>query len=1033
MSVHEAISRDKKLSLVEIDDLRKNNGAYNYLCHLEECKQWIESMIKKEYRDINDFENQIPNGIDLCLLALTYAPDCIRKIYYGKEKDKTHGENDYKYTDNIHFFINSLRFIKLPDVFIFDTVSLYERKNIPSVIFCLHALSHYLTYKGFCSKGIKPVYGVDFSQALLDEKDKELKERERMGIRIPEFDSIKKVIHKDIIEIFQTMVKVSRGIKSTKEQAEREKMLKKKLEDELNENLCEKEKTILCARKEIIKCRALCLIRDGLIRNAQVALKARLRTFIYEKSFKELFTKQNISIFTFKFYLFVFFENYKEVEKEREIERIVEECNIIKNDNYDIESYVDELIARVGLLLNNKLKICNISVIKPRLEDVIASNYQFELDNYNFIFNILQTEPEWFLDILESVEKPNDFVLKFMTAFFCRGRREEKYLVDFIHLAFNTFRENDESILDDKIFISVKTLMNAFFRGTSSKFKEDIFVIIGNLETYDIENDPSVIFNNIYDKIVTREEALKNETVAKVFLARAKTLRVIIKTIVDTIQKNISEIPFAVRLYLKKINELFAGPGLLSEHVVSFFYKEFIYPFVIGPDVFEDIKVTTDLRNKLKIVVKCFQSFVEGESYLSLNVLSKYFNDENVRFRNIVKDLIAVNDINNEFSYYISEQRPFLVFSCRHANELIQIAKENIKDEDVIYYAEVFEKIKNVEVLPDSEKMLTFYLNKFIVTEQKNTTLEMMIKSAKMRIVELLRIANGRNLHDLLVRKSTEREEVAYQCIINSIKRNDYRIRNLPYNNFYTEHCEYPEIPLNYFFRDESDYETTYSKNGVFFKTLDEFKEDLFDSMLKLEERGIVRKDNFYNDMLYSLADDILRIRFSFEERRKNLEIHKRNLNHLREKKFNLEDEMSSIEAYLSSFAESVIRKRNKNAKGREDKYGSFSEKASKLLKQNILIKMNPGSAGEGLKYNHGNLNDCIGDISIVFACNEPGVFMVIVLISGEPILEPFSFRFDELLKMRFKGVETFSVPGVCEMQVEGLVSYLNKKYVLGE
>lgn len=1033
MNVHESISRDDKPSLVEIDNTRENNKAYQYLCHVEECKQWIEGMIMKSYRDITDFETQITNGIDLCLLATTYAKERIERIYYGKEKKQ--GENDYKYTDNIYFFIDSMRFIKLPETFIFETISLYERKNIPSVIYCLHALSHFLKHKGYSSKGIKSVYGVVFPQNLLDEKSAEIKEQEKLGIRIPEFGDIRSVIHKDVIDIFQAIVKASFFVKSNREQADREKKLKIKLESELKQSVDFKEKIVKNTSNTsslFKKCKVLFLIRNGFINNAKLALKSKLRTFIYKKSFDELFTKRNISLFTLKFYLFVFFENYKEVEKERDIEKIVEECGIIKNQNYDIESYLEELIARVSLLLNNKINICNISVIKPKLEDVISHNYQFELEEYNFIFNTLQTEPEWFLTILENIEKTTEFVMQFMKPFFCKGKREENYLVDFYIYALNTINEEDKIIIfDNKIFSAVRTLMNTFYKDVSCKLKDDIILIISNLDAYDIENDPTVIFMNIFDQDVTREEALKNETVSKVYISRMKTLLTIVKTVIDVIDKNITQLSYTVRFYLKNVNQLFSENSL-SDYTLSFFYKEFVYPLFFSPETYSDIKVNSELQSKLKIIILSFQCIIEGESCASLNILSKHFVDENQRLKSILHKIINVSDTNNEFSYYIADQRPFIILSCKKANKLIDIIKDNINSDEIHNFVEVFEKIANLKSLPDSEKILMFYLNKFIVPDQKNLPLQSMIKNAKMKIVELLRIANGRNLYDLLLRQSTEQEEVAFQCILNSIKRNDFRIRSLPYNNYYTENCEYPEIPLNYFFKDESDYVTAYSKDGDFFKTLDDYKEDLYDDMLKLEQLGIIRKENFYNDILYSLADDILKIRFMFSERRKNLEIHKKNLNQVREKKHKLETEMMNVETYLASFAASVIKKNNKNVKGRHDKYGSFSEKAVDLKRKLILVSMLTQSE-EGMKYRHGDLNSCINDITFIFGCNEPAILIITVLICGEMIAEPFCFRFDELLKMRYRGVENLCVPEICLLNVKGMVEYVNEKYVLGK
>lgn len=65
----------------------------------------------------------------------------------------------YRHTDNINYFLVFVRNVGLPEVgdltavyalvlmilvqsFVFDTIDLYEKKNIPKVIYCIHALRY---------------------------------------------------------------------------------------------------------------------------------------------------------------------------------------------------------------------------------------------------------------------------------------------------------------------------------------------------------------------------------------------------------------------------------------------------------------------------------------------------------------------------------------------------------------------------------------------------------------------------------------------------------------------------------------------------------------------------------------------------------------------------------------------------------------------------------------------------------------------------------------------------------------------------
>jgi len=52
-------------------------------------------------------------------------------------------------------------------IFRFETVDLYDAKNLPKVIYCLHALSHLMARRGLTSKMHDLVGQLDFTGASL--------------------------------------------------------------------------------------------------------------------------------------------------------------------------------------------------------------------------------------------------------------------------------------------------------------------------------------------------------------------------------------------------------------------------------------------------------------------------------------------------------------------------------------------------------------------------------------------------------------------------------------------------------------------------------------------------------------------------------------------------------------------------------------------------------------------------------------------------------------------------------------------------
>jgi hypothetical protein len=53
-----------------------------------------------------------------------------------------HPKLQWRHSDNIILFLNFTQsaLVGLPKSFIFETIDLYEKKNLPKVIFCVHSL-----------------------------------------------------------------------------------------------------------------------------------------------------------------------------------------------------------------------------------------------------------------------------------------------------------------------------------------------------------------------------------------------------------------------------------------------------------------------------------------------------------------------------------------------------------------------------------------------------------------------------------------------------------------------------------------------------------------------------------------------------------------------------------------------------------------------------------------------------------------------------------------------------------------------------
>jgi Ras GTPase-activating-like protein IQGAP2/3 len=97
----------------------------------------MEAILGKEIGEITKLEEDLRNGIVLAQLAKHFEPSVVKKIYEAPNLQ-------FRHSDNIVFFLAALRKLALPQVFYFETIDLYEKKNIPKVIYCIHALGYVL-------------------------------------------------------------------------------------------------------------------------------------------------------------------------------------------------------------------------------------------------------------------------------------------------------------------------------------------------------------------------------------------------------------------------------------------------------------------------------------------------------------------------------------------------------------------------------------------------------------------------------------------------------------------------------------------------------------------------------------------------------------------------------------------------------------------------------------------------------------------------------------------------------------------------
>ncbi len=152
--------------------------AYEYLCHIGEAKEWIEDIIHKPLPPIVQLEEALRDGVTLAEIVQALHPHQPVRIF-------RHPKLQYRHSDNIAVFFRFLAQVELPELFRFELIDLYEKKNIPKVIHCIHALSWLLYRKGIVDFRIGNLVGqLEFEHHELEEMQKGL---DKAGVSMPSF------------------------------------------------------------------------------------------------------------------------------------------------------------------------------------------------------------------------------------------------------------------------------------------------------------------------------------------------------------------------------------------------------------------------------------------------------------------------------------------------------------------------------------------------------------------------------------------------------------------------------------------------------------------------------------------------------------------------------------------------------------------------------------------------------------------------------------------------------------------------------
>ncbi|XP_050300742.1 myophilin isoform X2 [Anthonomus grandis grandis] len=128
---------------------RKVNAKYSEQL-ASECLEWVRSITGEDINtagDMDSFYETLKDGTLLCRLVNAIQPGTIKKI--------NNTQMAFKCMENINAFLEAARNFGVPAQETFQTVDLWERQNLNSVVICLQSLGRKASKFGKPSIGPK--------------------------------------------------------------------------------------------------------------------------------------------------------------------------------------------------------------------------------------------------------------------------------------------------------------------------------------------------------------------------------------------------------------------------------------------------------------------------------------------------------------------------------------------------------------------------------------------------------------------------------------------------------------------------------------------------------------------------------------------------------------------------------------------------------------------------------------------------------------------------------------------------------------
>ncbi|CAG8494303.1 10610_t:CDS:10 [Racocetra fulgida] len=743
--------------------------------------------------------------------------------------------------------------------------------------------------------------------------------------------------------------------------------------------------------------------------------------------------ENNPPVTTIKNFIHLLNDSDFDFDEEIELERLRQAVIQRIRENNQSEDLLNQLDIKIALLIKNRITIDEVlAVANPkkrnrRLSQLNSPQSPFSLKSldkvshrrlelYQQLFYLLQTQPIYLAKLFFIMNKMSfpDKTKKLvegvvLTLFgYAQNAREEYLLLKLFQKSMIQELENMDSLQEflRGNFMFMKLVVHYNRGAKERKFLRDLLSPlvkkIMDDESMDLETDPLKIYRNLINveelrtglpsnrpSDISQQDALNDPETRTVFIHHLQRLRKETETFLTTITNSIGKLPFGIRYIAKELKK-----SLLTKFSSERFD---VIDTVVSPMQRKNLAEISKMLNQISVG----KLFSEDNIYLQpLNEYVAYAGD---RFLKFFKEVTEVGEAESffgidEFDDLTKTNKPIIYISPIEVfsmHELLMQRLEDIAPQPNDILRQIFNELGEAPPIEEDQndagtKEISLTLTSRLALEAMNdpdAEIKHLFVETKRLVLLVMRVQNGENLLDILVKAVTEQDEKVYAEICKADKKKKER-------------------------------QSIYGSNDLSEMKFLDLKKLTLQNILRLEkERKIYRKNN-YQELLNAIAIDIRNKHRRRVQRQKELRQLRQTLVNLDEKRVHLDDQIKTYNDHIDVCMQQLTNKKGELQKsGKVPRFGSFKYTAQRLREKGVLLSISGYSTFD--------------KISFTISSDEVGIFSIEASFAGVPVPgASMELRLEDLLQSQFNNTQVMSLfDGVAKVNVNLLIFLINKKF----